>query len=319
MRESVAPRTGTNPVTGAALVDPSSTDPSANVINGHEYQPALSGDLQYACIFELPYETDCSTVAGNTACDCSGTASELAAVNSPLCNPPGGGVATSVQHFAKAYPGLRHLEVLRGIGKNGVVASICPKVTDAARATDPSYGYTPAIDAIFTTVIRALHRCLPRELTPDPATQRVPCAVIEASVDPECACSGAGYSTDPISSDTRKAVLSHLESSGICTTHPLLPTDIPCDSFCLCGIEQTLDPAAKHACENDPIESIDPDISGYCYIDPDSGVGNPALVEDCPAGRQRMLRFVGDVPAPRSVVFMACAESSYTDTVPTGP
>ena len=56
------------------------------------------------------------------------------------------------RRFAKAYPGLRHLQVLKGIGEqvpgvnNAIVASICPKITDR---NNPAYGYNPAIAAII--------------------------------------------------------------------------------------------------------------------------------------------------------------------------
>src|SRR5690606_40063101 len=52
----------------------------------------------------------------------------------------------------KAYPGTRQLEVLRRVGAitgNAIVASICPKVTRSqSPATDPAYGYNPAIAAL---------------------------------------------------------------------------------------------------------------------------------------------------------------------------
>jgi hypothetical protein len=309
MHESVAPRTGTNPITGAPLVDPSSTDPRANPINGHEYNPAQGADLQYACTFELPVPVDCATRPDGAACDCTGSAEALAAVNSPLCNPVIGGPATTRQHYAKAYPGLRHLEVLRGFGKNSIVASICPKVT-TGELTDASYGYNPAVAAIIDRLsIELRERCLPRELTPDPVTERLPCAVVEASRRDPCECSGPGYSAEEIPDATRDAVLTQLESSGACSTRPG-PNDLSCDAFCLCRIAQTLEPEAKRACENDPVEVLASDVSGYCYIDPARGVGNEALVKECPETQRRMLRFVGSVPAPKSSVFMACAGTS---------
>ena len=44
---------------------------------------------------------------------------------------------------------------------------------------------------------------------------------------------------------------------------------------------------------------------GWCYIDAELGIGNPALVSQCNPPRQ--LRFVGnDTPASGATVFIAC-------------
>ena len=125
MIESVKPRPGL-PGPGS----PPSTDP----INGHEYTSSNS-DLQYACIFPLTTPRDCS--AGNvTSCDCSPSS------DNPLCDPAN----TSIQVRAKGYPGLRELAVLKGVGAQGVVASVCAAQVSAP--TQPDYGYRPAMAAI---------------------------------------------------------------------------------------------------------------------------------------------------------------------------
>jgi hypothetical protein len=100
----------------------------------------------YACIFPLPTPKDCTTVPGG--CDCKSGAGATA--SSPLCQAPNGAYG-ELQYSAKAYPGVRHLEVLRDLGEQGVVASICPKVIDPG---SPSSGYNPAIDAL---VLRLRH------------------------------------------------------------------------------------------------------------------------------------------------------------------
>ena len=49
----------------------------------------------------------------------------------------------------------RNIEVLRGVGENGLVASICPK--DAlGEENDPSYGYNPALEYLAGNHQRAL-------------------------------------------------------------------------------------------------------------------------------------------------------------------
>ena len=70
----------------------------------------------------------------------------------PLCERvPGVSPPGTTQYWAKAYPGLRELQVLKDFGErteNSIVASICAlEVTDAA---SPNYGYRPAMDAIVT-------------------------------------------------------------------------------------------------------------------------------------------------------------------------
>jgi hypothetical protein len=129
MVESVLPRPG--------LPGPNSA-PNADPINGHEYTIA-NNDLQYACVFNLPQPRDCS-VMGVNGCDCNlGT-------DNPLCDP----TTKTLQVRAKAYPGQRELSMLKGVGTQGVVASICPvQVTDATRA---DYAYRPAVAALVERV-----------------------------------------------------------------------------------------------------------------------------------------------------------------------
>lgn len=140
MVESITPRTGENPILHAALAPATSTNPTENPINGHEYTSALTNDLQYACIFQLSTPRDCT---GIPTCDCNANLAD----NRPLCSPPTGGASGTTQYYAKAYPGLRHLELLEALGGNGVVASICPK--DSTSSSNPSFGYNPAMDALL--------------------------------------------------------------------------------------------------------------------------------------------------------------------------
>ena len=125
----------------SAILVPASGQLRGNPINGNEYVPPAQDDLQYACIFPLARRRrrECGMTAG---CDCSTVSSGQ---GKPLCNG-------TEQTFAKAYPGLRHLQVLKGIGEqvqgvnNAIVASICPKITDR---DNPAYGYNPAVAAII--------------------------------------------------------------------------------------------------------------------------------------------------------------------------
>jgi hypothetical protein len=145
----------TNPISGDAIVASTSTDPTANNINGHEvnfqvvddqkYNDGMPvrDDLQYACIFPLATpKADCES--GVPSCDCGDEPSR----NRPLCQPPASGAAATTQYYGKAYPGTRILQVLRDFGDNSVVSSICPK---------GDHGYVPAVEVIIDT----LKECFP--------------------------------------------------------------------------------------------------------------------------------------------------------------
>jgi hypothetical protein len=299
MVESAAERNGESPVTGAAIQPSSSTTP--NPINGREQTNVDSSDLQYACTFRLTEPRACDANAPD--CDCG--ADDLAR-NRSLCSPSGAGPAETTQYWAKAYPGLRHLDVLQRFGENAIVASICPKVTDSG-GSDPSYGYNPAMDAIIGRLSIALRNpCLPRELVPatDPENfGKLPCVVIEAAApnaDGACSCD-TGRQRRAASREIREPVAQKLALGGHCGG----PGQASCDSFCMCEILQT-EGAARDACQNDQVP--DPSAIGYCYIDAESDppVGNPALVADC-APHKRQLRFVGDdTPANGAVAVVAC-------------
>jgi hypothetical protein len=146
MVPSIDPRTSlipnANPFSDDAIAAETSLDPLAT-INGHEQKvSSIRDDLQFACIFPLTTPVDCSSSPAE--CDCG---PETAAKNSPLCQAPGGdGTFETNQYFAKAYPGVRHLEVARRVGDTAQVASICPRNTTTSSAED--YGYLPAMRAL---------------------------------------------------------------------------------------------------------------------------------------------------------------------------
>ena len=147
MIESIVERFGTSPISGESIASSFAPQRWANRVNGHETalivelgDPFFS-DLQYACIFDLPFEMTCSE--GDTNCDCAGTP-EIA--RRPICQQPDGSY-TREQWGGKAYPGLRPLGVVRGLGDHGIAASICARnVRDRNRA---DYGYRPALRAIL--------------------------------------------------------------------------------------------------------------------------------------------------------------------------
>ncbi len=152
MVESIEPRTelGPSPVTGLAP-EPPDAAAGASPVNSHEYLVNDGGDLQYACTYQLDYPRTCvNEVTGG--CDCR--ESDLNLATKPLCQAPGSELAGTTQYSAKAYPGLRQLEVMRRLGPLAVPASICPRVTDDP--SDPSYGYNPVTESLLDRLRQVL-------------------------------------------------------------------------------------------------------------------------------------------------------------------
>ena len=143
MIESVSPRAGLPGPNSAALADP---------IHGHEWDTSkdspASRELQYACIFDLMTPKTC---ADSTDCDCAiPTGGAAGNTKNPLCQDIATNTYSTQQTRAKAYPGTRELQVLRGLGGQGIVASICPaNMSDATRS---DYGFRPAITALLNGV-----------------------------------------------------------------------------------------------------------------------------------------------------------------------
>ena len=133
MVESIDARLGTNPPTAAPLAPPSA-GVMANPINGHERDITARDDLQYACIYPRPTPKACTT----PTCECS------APGNNPLCQAPDGSYS-STEGFARALPSTRPLRLLRSLGQQAAVASVCAAETTGA--LKPTFGYKPAIDA----------------------------------------------------------------------------------------------------------------------------------------------------------------------------
>jgi hypothetical protein len=297
MIESIAARSGAHPLVASAVITPAtSTNPRADVISGHEHADARQNELQHACIFELEAPRDC-TASGAANCDCK----ELKDVegNRALCQPPGGGPAGHTQYFAKAYPGTRHLEVLKGLGEQAVVASICAKVTRSADPTaDPSYGYNPAMDAIVSSMAVTLaNQCLGREPAVD-KEGKLSCVVAEAQYGNACACNAAGRS--PARPDVLRKIREDLKADDLCDQ----TSTTACADVCACEIAEA-EGAALQACRTQKdASSLQP---GYCYVDPALDPASAALVEDCPGNKKRLLRFVGpDTPVSGAIAFMAC-------------
>jgi hypothetical protein len=219
-------------------------------------------------------------------------------MKNPLCQNPTTNAFSTTQTRAKAYPGTRILQVLKGLEpEQAIVASICPAQTDAPGEKD--YGYTPAIQALISrlrTVLRG--RCMPRALDVG-ADGKVPCVVIEAYRSlGTCDCKGQ---PGRIPADSELVTPTMHEAGD-----------------CFCEMEQIEDPAAQDLCKT----SVDPGGAagnGWCYIDPAHGKdGKPdarqcGLVAKCPDTERRLIKFVNTAsePRPGGTAFIMCQEKAF--------
>jgi hypothetical protein len=126
MIESIVPRAGVA---------------AGNPVNGGERTIAQNDDLQYACLMPIPAPRDCTDPA-QQSCDCFDAAND-----NPLCemDPATGG--QTLQTRAKAYPGLRQLGLMKSLGENAVVGSICAGQID--NSSTPDYAYRPVVSSIL--------------------------------------------------------------------------------------------------------------------------------------------------------------------------
>ena len=288
---------------------------AGNDINGREYSTLdqVNGtndtpdDLEYACIFPLATPRDCTLRDQATeACDCY-----QGSIDRPLCEQdPGTTPASTTQYWAKAYPGTRHLEVLKDYGANSIVASICARNVTDVNASD--YGYRPAIAAIVDRLKEQLgDRCLPRPLAVNEVDGTVACNLVETIANPSGACecdeARARRDPDPVLSSVVRDQLANVRGQ------PCGADDPSCQGACLCEVLQvqqvTSNPAnALDICRTDPDAA---GVEGWCYVDADLGIGSDELVESCPATQRRLLRFVGRGLEPNSTTFVACTGSSF--------
>ncbi|HMI83503.1 MAG TPA: hypothetical protein VK550_05380 [Polyangiaceae bacterium] len=290
MVESIKPRAGL-PVPGSGA--------NADVKHGHEWDPSKdmsqpNADLQYACTFPLITPKMCTEAAD---CDCFGP--NIGDVQNPLCQDPASGAYSSLQRKAKAYPGTRVLQVLRGLdAAQAIVASICPaNVTDKGR---DDYGYSPAIRALVGRLRNALRgRCLPRTLEVDPTTGNVPCVVVEVFNDAKCNCNN--------------------EPGRKLAEEEVITEKMRAEGNCFCEIKQLIAEPQRQCKTNLNVPANTGD--GWCYVDPSQGPdpANPfdmaqcAVVRSCPATDKRLIKFINtnSEPRPGATAFIMCQEKSF--------
>ena len=74
--------------------------------------------------------------------------------SSPFCQPPDGTYDT-LHRYGRAQPATRHLRLMRNLGAQATVASVC---TAPIAEGQPGFAYGPAIDAIVRDLRRRLTR-----------------------------------------------------------------------------------------------------------------------------------------------------------------
>lgn len=289
MRESIEPRTGENPITQQATAPPGSSL-LANPVNGHEYDIPGRDDLQYACIFPLADPRDCETESGGS-CACS-----FDFEGNPLCQDSDG--YSTTQHFAQAFPGRRQLQVVKELGAQGMVGSICPAQLDDEQAGN--FGYRPALGVLADRLTGSLGQtyCLDEAL-PEQSGESS-CVVIEARVADACECS--------------EAARSKLEDAQLETVLAIKngPTNLA-GWNCFCAVDPATG-ADLDACRDSAAEPIVSEfgyaVNGWCYLDAtaEPPLGNVEVAAVCP-GEPRLLRFAGDaVPAAGAAAWLSCSD-----------
>ena len=206
----------------------------------------------------------------------------------------------TTQSHAKAYPSVRQLEVLRGVGEvsgNVVVASVCPKYAVSEEpGFDASYGYTPALTALAERMKRAFQaECLPDALEQD-AEGRTSCRLLDVTrpEDGRCFCDDDDGRFDPGDVSRERA---RLGDTG---------------ELCLCEVRQ-YEGDELEACRN---QLDEPALPGFCYVDPEPGPGEDAnstavqtrraLVANCPPTSRHLLRLWKGLATPESNLFLSC-------------
>jgi hypothetical protein len=320
MVESTGARGGSDGESPPRALAGKDAAPMANPVNGHEWANLAGDDLQYACIFPMPVDQQthesvrhCASLSKQNGlvpqCDCNRTAP---GDDNPLCQNPTTGEYGTDQYYAKAYPGLRELAVLRDFGKNAIVASICARKLGASDVTAQDYGYRPAVDAIVERLKEALNgKCLPRVLKESedpqkPGESKIPCSVVEVLPKTTSTVCDPSRGRSAPSPKVMEPIRARLAASGVCDG----PGQPACADFLVCEIDE-----AGEDCHHGDAATTKP---GWCYVDPANHPerDDPSLVAKCDPSERRILRFVDDkgaTPAHGAQVLIACFGADLGD------
>jgi len=265
---------------------PPDSGPRADPIHGHEFENPQRAELQHSCSFELPTARDCSMSA--EACECG---QQSMVTKSPLCQANHGAYGTT-QFFAKAVPPTRILEVVRGVGHMGVLGSICAKRTDSNAVNTDAFAYAAVLKQLTSNRIRPAlgGECMTR--IPVDANGIDRCKLIEILYHGEDCNLGGRTPAMSAYADALAAGLGVPRDLTFCEL-PRLPGDPKTPG------------TPAYGCANGIVP--DQNTYGYCFIDPDLGIGSPTIVHDCPRNAQRTFRMIPvNMPRHDARVFTVC-------------
>ena len=116
-----------------------------------------------------------------------------------------------------------------------------------------------------------------------------------------CDCEAVGRT--PVSAERRATVVEHLKLYGQCSEGRT--DDMPdCSELCVCEVPQA-EGSDWSACERDPSPSDT--APGWCYVSPEQGVGDPALVDVCPDSLRSRIRLLPDTRlSPNELFLLGC-------------
>lgn len=130
-------------------------------------------------------------------------------------------------------------------------------------------------------------KCFPKSLDPvaDPASPdfgRVACRVFVANRADSGACGCDIPGERPLGSIDTETARQRFVDFGYCS-------NACCESLCFCELLQ-LSGDALARCQAG-IDDTSLDIAGFCYVEPDVGVGDPSTVKNCRPDERQNLRF----------------------------
>jgi len=297
MIESIAPREGIAGFAGDRMIDP---------INGGDRHVPEGDDLQYACI--------ASRAEATKSADCAAADAHL---KNPICSAGG------IQAYAKAYPGLRHLRIVRDLGASGFVASLCRDSYTAAMA-----GFADRIRLVFDG-----QKCLRSALEADPRTGAVACRIFESLPDGfdggrTCEQIAGGLCTPGAAPCARKPVspgeaapglylpITTIGADGVARSSAATPIAEGPNVYALgadgrkhlvCELQQ-LEGEALQACRLHKDFTLDPAVAGgFCYSTNDEIIG-----EQCKRlGTTGTVRLLGGADPPDGAeLFPYCGDST---------
>jgi hypothetical protein len=335
MVEDWNPRTGQGPLTESpwqkqgVLANLSSCPPGASgtpqglscdKINGGEWQPK-KGDLQFSCVFDLRPQyggvgKDCTDPKYSGACDCAANALNS---GTQLCDT----TTPTLQIYGKAYPSVREMIIAKKMsestsGDQGIVSSLCPihvTATGGDPASDPLYGYNPAVNAIINRLKASLsNQCLPQKLQPD-SSQNVPCLILVqlpgqvgpgACANPGNACDQtkgllgpgvvpAGANSATLTQDVLNKYCASLEAAGGFTAGQAGDPDLQP----VCALQQ-LNPVSNAGDFSNGSCAASSD-NGWCYVTGSAAGGCPQAI-----------LFSNGEPPTGATVSLQCIESAVS-------